>query len=339
MDRIAFIDSESFYYWSQIILTMASVTGILLFLGFYLKKGGKVLTAVLMIPLSLGLSMVLGRVTHWYCRANSYASLSAAMSDYSAGGFALMGVFAGCILAACILRLLRICSNLPELFDSLALAGAGAIAVGRLSSLFDSTDRGVLVEGIRELPVVYPVSNPVTGVVEYRLATFMLQAITTGIIFLVLTVFWFYAGSNKRSRKLRDGDVCLLFLSFYGACQIVLDSTRYDSLFMRSNGFVSIVQILAAVGVVLPMVLFSIRMVKAMKFRWWHVAIWVGMLGSLGGAGYMEYHVQRHGDQAVFAYSVMSACLALAVVLILAVRLLAVVHEQPAKNAKTGKKQ
>ena len=221
----------------------------------------------------------------------------------------------------------------------MALAGAGGIAVGRLSSLFDSTDRGVLVEGIRELPVVYPVSNPVTGVVEYRLATFMLQAITTGIIFLVLTVFWFYAGSNKRSRKLRDGDVCLLFLSFYGACQIVLDSTRYDSLFMRSNGFVSIVQILAAVGVVLPMVLFSIRMVKAMKFRWWHVAIWVGMLGSLGGAGYMEYHVQRHGDQAVFAYSIMSACLALAVVLILTVRLLAVVHEQPAKNAKTGKKQ
>ena len=337
MDRIAFISNESFYYWSQIILTMASVTAILLFLGFYLRKSGNALAAVLTVPISLALSLVLGRLTHWYSNANSYAGFSAAMTDYSTGAYALYGVFIGCIITACVLRLLRISKNIWEMFDAMALAGAGAIAVGRLSSLFDTTDRGVLVEGIRHLPIVYPVSNSVTGVVEYRLATFMLQAIAAGVLFAVLVTFWLYAGSKRRSRKLRDGDVALLFLLVYGASQIVLDSTRYDSLFMRSNGFISLTQILAAVALVIPMVLFSVRMVKSMGFRYWHIAFWVGMLGSLGGAGYMEYHVQRHGDQAVFAYSVMTSCLALGVLITLVVRLLAVVHEQPGKNIKAAK--
>jgi len=131
MDRIAFIDNETFYYWSQIILAMASVSSILLFLGFYLKKSGNGLAAVLMVPLSIGGSLMLGRLMHWYCHAGSYASFTAAMTDLSTGSYALMGVFGGCILAACLLRLLRISKNLPEMLDCLVLAGAAGIAVGR----------------------------------------------------------------------------------------------------------------------------------------------------------------------------------------------------------------
>ena len=333
MDRIAFIDGEVFYYWSQIILTMASVAAIALFLGCYLKKSGNLLAGVLAVPLSIALSLVLGRFIDWYSHADSYESFNAAMGNYSVGAYALLGVFIACLITACLLRLLRVSQNLPEMLDCMALAGGLGIAVGRLNSLFNTTDRGVLIEGITELPIVYPVNNAVTGVVEYRLATFMLQAIATGIIFAALMVFWLYAGCSKR-KKLRDGDICLLFLAAYGACQIILDSTRSDKLFMRSNGFISIVQIAAAVGLVTAIVLFSIRMVKAMKFRYWHIALWVGLLASIGGAGYMEYHVQRHGDQAVFAYSVMSACLMLALALTVMVRLLAVIHEEKGKKLK-----
>jgi len=46
------------------------------------------------------------------------------------------------------------------------------------------------------------------------------------------------------------------------------------------------------------------------------------MAGGLGGAGYMEYYVQRHGNQAAFAYSVMSAALAAVVLLVLITRAL-----------------
>ena len=55
--------------------------------------------------------------------------------------------------------------------------------------------------------------------------------------------------------------------------------------------------------------LFAIRMVKVRGWNGRYLAIWLSQAAMIGGAGYMEYYVQRHGDQAVFAYSVMSACL------------------------------
>ena len=68
-------------------------------------------------------------------------------------------------------------------------------------------------------------------------------------------------------------------------------------------------------------------MVKAMRFRVWQLPIWLVIAGCLGGAGYMEYHVQRHGDQANFAYSVMFACLAGIVVLVGLIGILAMIRE------------
>lgn len=329
MDRIAFIINETFIYWGSVILTLAAVTAICFFLTFYLKKSGNGLAAACLIPMAMVSSLYLSRWIHWYCSADSYASMEAALADLTVGNFALMGVFAATILCACLLRVLRVSKNLPEMLDCLALGGAAGITIGRLAPLFNSSDRGMLLPEHTELPLAYPVSNAVTGAVEYRLATFMFQAITTGVIFLVLALFWTIGQKNK---KLKDGDTCLLFLLCYGACQILLDSTRYDSLFMRSNGFISIVQILGCVAMVLPLVLFSVRMVKAMRFRGWFIAIWVAIVGCLGGAGYMEYHVQRHGDQAAFAYTVMGTCLVCAVLLVVLIRLLAVIFER--RNAE-----
>jgi len=41
---------------------------------------------------------------HWYCRADAYNSFEAAMTDYSGGGYALMGVFAACAAVAVLLE-------------------------------------------------------------------------------------------------------------------------------------------------------------------------------------------------------------------------------------------
>ena len=319
MDRIAFIAGETFIYWSSIVLTLATVTAICFFLAFYLGKSGNSVGAAVLVPLALVASLVMARLVHWYSRADSYANFETAMTDYTSGGFALIGVFAGCIAAALLLRLLYIVRNLPELLDCMALGGAAGIAVGRLSCFFSASDRGQILNTVRELPWVYPVTNAVSGELEYRLATFVLQSMAAAAIFAVLTLVFLIGHGRK---KLRDGDVAALFLLFYGAAQAVLDSTRYDSLFLRSNGFVSIVQILSAAAVVLVAVFFSVRMVKARRLRFWQILIWLGMAAGLGCAGYMEYYVQRHGDQAAFAYSVMSAALAVVVLLVLLVRLL-----------------
>ena len=314
MDRIAFIVGDTFVYWSSIILTLATATAICFFLATYLGKSGNGVGAALTIPLALVASLVLGRLVHWYSRTDSYASFEAAMTDYTSGGYALVGVFAGCILAAVVLRILFIVRNLPELLDSLSVGGAAGIAVGRLACFFNASDRGQIIESVQELPWVYPVVNAVSGAMEYRLATFVLQAMVTGGIFLIVFLAFLIGHGSK---KMKDGNVCLLFLLLYGCSQVVLDSTRYDSLFLRSNGFVSIVQILVAVAIVTTAVIFSVRMVKARKFRPWQIALWVGMLAGLGGAGYMEYYVQRHGNEAAFAYSIMSASLLLVILLVL----------------------
>ena len=326
MEKVAFINGGTFIYWSPIILTFAVIAAAFLFAGLYLWKSKNGMALSLTIPVALLLSVVIGRWIHWYCLTDSYDSLNAAMTDYTWGGYALMGAFVGCLLTACIMRLLQISKNLPEMLDCMSIAGGVGIAVGRLASMFNASDRGQIVADKWGLPFAYPVTNAVSGVAENRLATFMLQSLSTAAIVALLALCVLLCLLFRK--KLRDGDVTLLFLLLYGACQIILDSTRYDSLFMRSNGFVSIVQILSLVAVVVPVVLFSIRMVKNMGFKWIQILLWVLILGALGAAGYMEYYVQRHGDQAAFAYKNMGACLAVMVLIALIERIIAVSAER-----------
>ena len=314
---------DSFIYWTSIIYAFATASAICLFLAFYLNKCGNAAAGFAAVPLSIVLSVILARFVHWYSRADSYEGFLSAMTVYTHGGYALIGVFAGCALSAALLRLIRLHQSIPMMLDCMCLAGSAGIAVGRLASLYNSSDRGQIIQSIRSLPLVYPVTNAVSGAQEYRLATFMLQAIIALVIFISLSIFYL-----RQERHVKDGDTSLLFLLTYGASQVVLDSTRYDSLYFRSNGFVSIVQVFSALGLGLAIVLFSIRMVKAKGFKWWNIPLWIVIAGCIGGAGYMEYYVQRHGDQALFAYSVMSACLVGVIALTILIRFLAVKKEK-----------
>ena len=317
MEKIAFIIGQTYIYWQSVILMLAALTAMLMFLGLYIGKTGNAAGAFVTVPLAMAAGLVISRIVHWYCQTAAYPSFTAALTQWNSGGFALVGVFAGCLLTACLLRLVRIVKNLPQMLDCMVISGAAGIAVGRLACLYSAADRGMLLTEITTLPFAYPVINAVTGQPEYRLATFMIQAIAAAAICLVLLICWLV---GQRSKKLADGDITLCFLLVYGAAQAILDSTRYDSLFMRSNGFVSVVQILGLLAMVLVIVLFSVRMVKHRGWHWWFIAMWVAELASLGGAGYMEYYVQRHGDQAATAYSIMTACLAGTVVLTLVIR-------------------
>ena len=51
----------------------------------------------------------------------------------------------------------------------------------------------------------------------------------------------------------------------------------------------------------------------------------------------MEYWVQRHGNQALFSYSVMSGCLVIAVALTVAIRAAAVRGEKKRAKAESDK--
>ena len=324
MNRIAFIFNSNIIYWNSLVLVLASAVAICFFLALYLPRSKNANAAFIAVPLATVLSFLLARFIHWYCRAGSYASMVSAMTDFSGGSFALVGVFIGCMVTALVLRICRVHQNLPQMLDAMSIAGAAGIALGRMASFFTTADRGQVVNSIQTLPWVYPVTNSVSGALEYRLATFVIQAIIAGLLFLVLSIFYL---TGKR-RQLKDGDTTLIFLLCYGASQILLDSTRYDSIYFRSNGFVSVVQVLSAVVLVVAIIIFSVRLVRSRGFKVWYIALWVAILGLLGGAGYMEYHVQRHGREALFAYSVMGICLVWTVFFSLIIRYLAVRAEE-----------
>ena len=324
MDKLAFINGETLVYWNSIVYTLAAAATICFFLAFYLGKRGNAVAGFVAVPLSMAIGLVAARFFHWYCRADSYESFASAMTDYTSGGYALMGIFLGCFLAAVILRLLFLHTNLPKMLDCMAVSGCAGIAVGRLASLFNSSDRGQVVENLKTLPFVYPVTNAVSGALEYRLATFMIQSMVALLLFVGLSAF--YLSKDPEGRR-KDGDTALIFLLIYGASQVVLDSTRYDSLFFRSNGFVSVVQVLGALGLALAIILFSHRMVKAWGLKFWQFLLWIPIAAGIGCGGFMEYYVQRRGNEAAFAYSVMSGCLMAVIALTLLIRYLAVKKE------------
>ena len=337
MDRIALIIGENFLYWSSILLTLGAAVSVLVFLGVYLGRGGSVAAGALAVPVSLGLSLVLARLVHWYCCTNSYTGFAAAMTDYSSGGFALSGVFAGCFMAAVLLRVVGISRNLPGMLDAMSLAGGAGIAVGRLASFFNTTDRGLLVQSVKSLPWVYPMANAVSGAEEYRLATFLIQAMLAAAIVAVLLPA---SAILRKKGRMADGDTCVIFLLCYGASQVLLDSTRYDSLYFRFNGFISIVQVLGALAIGLAAVLFSVRLVRNKGWSFKYLGLWLPIAALLGLGGYMEYHVQRHGNEALFAYSVMSLCLVGLVIFCLVIYGLSVSGKQkPAKRKKPSPKQ
>lgn len=301
MDKIAFWFGSQSIYWSSIIITLSALTAACFFLALYIRKDTAYGAGFLAVPVAMVLSTVLARLVHWYCRADSYENFTAAMTDFSTGGYALLGVFAGCFLTAALLRLVKLHRNLPRMLDCMSVAGAAGIAVGRLACFFNANDRGQVMSSLKFLPFAYPVTNTVSGAVEYRLATFLFQAVVALGIFL-----WLYRYYGKDRH---DGDTTLRFLLVYGCSQVVLDSTRYDKLFFRSNGFVSMVQVLGALGMALAIIVYADRMVKKRGFKAWYLLIWLGLLACIGCAGFMEYYVQRHGSLALFSYSVMSLCL------------------------------
>lgn len=320
MEKIAFISGGTFIYWSSIILTLAAVTAITIFAAMYLFKNGSGVTLAVMIPLAMVASIILSRLIHWYCRSDAYESMQGALTDYTRGGYALMGVFIACIAVAALLRLIRAVRNLPAVYDCMAIAGGIGICVGRMASFFNSSDRGMILPETVGLPFAYPVVNAVSGVAENRLATFMIQAMVTAVIVGLLILYMLIKKIAKK--EVKDGDVALMFLLAYGASQIVCDSTRYDSLFLRSNGFISVVQILGLVALVVPLIVFAVRMVKNSGLKGYHFVIWLAIAGMMGLAGYMEYYVQRHGNEAAFAYTTMTAALIVIVMLTLLMRAL-----------------
>lgn len=306
MKQIAWIVDNIYIYWQDVILALAVAAAVCTFLALQADAEEKPFVTFPALLLAIVFSVLLSRLAQWYFRPESYAGLQMVWDLRIPGPMALLGAFFGCGLAAGVTGLVLRRADILGLLDRMSLTGALGIGIGRLACFFNTSDRGMVLDSSLGLPWVIATRNQVSGAEEYRLATFLFQSGICGLIFLILLSFYLV---QKKGQNLQRGDTALLFLMLYGASQVVLDSTRYDSLYLRSNGFVSVVQVLSAFGLVLTVVVFAVRLVRAGGWKLWYGGLWFLQAGCLAVAGYMEYYVQRHGHEAEFAYSIMGIAL------------------------------
>lgn len=316
MNPIAIYSGGTTIYWSAIIICLAVAAWFSLSFALYTSRGGKGAALWLLLPLATLLSVLFSRAIHWYCHPEQYAGFMGALTDYSNGGYCLPGMLLGVFLAVIIVEKLRFADSAPKLFDALAPGAALGIALIRLSALFNSSCRSTIIitnPKLQHLPIGSGVATS-SGGMEYRFATFFVQFLLLLVLTALLLGFFCKRGRIKMKRGMQSGHTAMMFILFYSAMELVLDSTRYDSSFLRLNGFVSLVQIVSALSMLAVLIYYSVQSIKANGRRGWHWALWGGFLVSVGVTGVFEYLVQRHGDWYRLCYGVMSlSCLAMAV--------------------------
>lgn len=305
MNPVAMVLGNHVIYWNAVIIVLGVIACFCVTMALFTSHGGRAIALWLLLPLGLALSIPLARFIHWYCHSEKYVSFVRAMTDYSSGGYCMLGVIIGTILAGLIVYGLGLTQNLRRFFDCLAPGAALGIALIRLSDYFTSADRGKVVV-TDPLFQRLPFATEMSGGGEWRLATFFFQFLMMLLIFALLLRFFFRRRRwPMRASQPRDGHVALMFLCWLCAVDILADSSRYDASFLRLNGFVSMVQIFSGVTLLAILILYSVRSVRANGLRRYHWLLWIGFLLAVSVAGVMEYLVQRHGNWYLMCYTVM----------------------------------
>ena len=217
-----------------------------------------------------------------------------------------------------------------KLGDAVAPGGALCIAFIRLSALFDSSCRSKIIitaPALQHLPLASAISSA-SGATEYRFATFFVQFLIMLVMTAALLRFFLRRGEAPMKGDMdRHGHTARMFLAFYSALELVMDSTRYDSsvfhfTFLKGLnpyvGFISLIQLVAAICLACVLVYYSTRSVRVNGLGLRHWVLWAGFFLSLVATGVSEYMVQRHGDWYLGCYTVMAlSCAVMAVVVYL----------------------
>ena len=306
MSGIAIYLGERAIHWSAVIITMGALCALSLTLALYRQRSEKLIPVLALFTLGSVLGLFLARLIHWYFNTEIYGSFAAAFTNFDLGSFSIPGVILGVWLAAWIVCKLGLCSDSGVLLDCAAPSMALLIAFIRLSALFNNTCRSrILIENpiFRRLPVA--ISNTdAAGNVVWRLATFFLAFLAMLLITWRVLSFYVDRGRKKMIHTCsRTGNVWRMFLVYYGAVEIVVDSLRNDSPLMhfhllsalnQYSSFVSLAQIFAAATALYVLVYYSVRAIRRNGLKFWYVLDWLGFVVSLVGIGYLgEYKVQR----------------------------------------------
>lgn len=326
MNPIAVYSGSIVIYWSAVVITLGIVAGFFLSLSLYTSDGGNAAAMWVLLPMATILSVFFCRVIHWYCHLEQYAGFLQAVTDLSVGSYCLPGMLLGAALAAWIVKKLGLAGSAAKLLDALAPGEALCIAMIRLSALFNSSCRSKIIvtnPALQHLPLASELTSA-SGATEYRFATFFVQFLFMFFVTALLVLFWAKRrNAPMKGEERRSGHAARLFLVLYSAPELLFDSTRYDSSFFHFTflkglnpyaGFVSLIQVIAAVTVLCVLIHYSKASIRAGGLRLFHCLMWLLFAAAVAAVGASEYLVQRHGDWYMRCYAAMGAgCLAMIV--------------------------
>ncbi len=310
MNNIAFFIGDISIRWHGIIMAMGVLATII---SSSMLRGTqrKNMSAVL-LSLIFGAALVpfLSRLVYWYCSAEQFDGLADALTTMTGGGHSMVGAVSGAFFACVLANLITGEHDLGGLLDCMMPSGLAGVCVGRLSGFFDIADKGkfeISAPAFQKLPFSVAVTDAATGETSYRVATFLFESVAALVVFVVCFVLYRGLYETKAS-NLHRGDVGIAALSLFAATQAVFDSMRYDALFLRSNGFICLMQMFCLMVLIACLVFASVRSCKlngTKRQQKKRLSLWLAALLLLGQAGYMEYFVQRHGNLFVLCYIVM----------------------------------
>jgi len=237
-----------------------------------------------------------GRLIHWYSHYETYKGVWNAFRSIT-GSYHEAGMILGFFVAAFFSSMICAKEDRKEFISACATGQMLFLSLVSLVSLFNGADRGKAVitdPAYQGLPVSVQTAVDAAGS-EFRTAVFFWKFMVLLLITFISLIFYF----TKKS-------VLYTYVCYFSSMAL-LDSARYDASFLRSNGFVSLMQIVSGVFLLITMITCTILSVRKRKFHIFHIMLTASFLIGIGLVGYMEYYVQRHGDLYIGCYLVMAA--------------------------------
>lgn len=322
MSSVAFSSGSTVIYWSGLIIAIGVMAGFLLSYSIWSAHTSKGAALWLFLPIAVILSVIFCRLLHYYCHDEQYKSFISALTDYSTGGYAIAGMIFAVWLSALVVKALGLVKSASALLDVIAPGFAMSAAFIRLSALFGTSCRSKFTVSnplLQSLPFAVTMTDS-AGNTTFRFASFFIEFLLFMIISLLM-VFMYYRSRGRRMLlpERRHGHVARMCLVLFSAVELVIDSTRYDSLTIHFRtsllqslnkfaSFIKLAQVIAAISLIVILIHYVKMSVRARGWKWYHIAACVGFLAATACLGYLgEYWVQRAPDTATLRYAVMSA--------------------------------
>ncbi|MCR5215963.1 MAG: hypothetical protein K6C69_03430 [Lachnospiraceae bacterium] len=319
-EAIAIYYENIIIYWRTIIIVLGVIAGFFISLSLYKGKKNQGYTICIYYPLAILASLFMARLVHWYCNIEQYGGIGDALSDFSKGDFLLPGVLIAAYLVALLVAPFSTGKSRYGILDAVVPGLCFILAMIKFSDVFTDVCRGKMIVNnvlFQKLPFAIAVQDH-TGTVVYRFATFFVTFLLLCVVTVGLIVFYVMDAKTKRRFPMEEeGHTFRMFLLFYGAVEIVMDSTRYDAAHLYFPGealanlnkgasFMGLSQMMGAIFVIY-VVVYYMKLLAYVNhsFKSCILPLILSLMGLILG-GVSEYLVQRYSGMYLIWYSTQS---------------------------------